>query len=90
MARKLTRKQAEAIMTELRTVYTGYLTGWDGGDLALVQDWQYPNEPRDWAIVWEEGPTGWAYEFCKHYNAQPGAHFTEPYSGWALCLYPNT
>lgn len=85
----LTRPQAEAIFAEVKEFYANYLKGWDGGDLRLSQDWDYPDDgPRDWAIVWEEGPDGWTYYFCEHYNAQPNAMFTEPYSGWALCLYP--
>lgn len=85
---KVTKAQAEQVMAEVREFHRHILSDGGEGDLRLVQGWDYPDQPRDWAIVWEEGPYAWAYEFTRHHNAMPDRPFTEPYDGWAICIYP--
>jgi hypothetical protein len=54
----------------------------------LIRDWDYPDSgPRDWAIVWEEGPDDWAINVSHADVFDRSRVFAEPYNGWALCLY---
>lgn len=98
--RELTQEQAEAALAQVaawlgRRGYGGpngepAPTGRDAAYRAegpmLVMDWDWPSRPTP-TVILEGGPYDWAIEAAWSIDV-PGV-FAEPYSGWALCLYPD-
>ena len=54
----------------------------------LVMDWDWPGSPTP-AIILEGGPYDWAVACCAAVQAAVPGVYVEPYSGWALCVYPE-
>ena len=50
----------------------------------LIKDWDWIGAPG-WTIVWEEGPYDWAIGT----GLRNDTYWTEPYAGWALCVWPR-
>lgn len=56
----------------------------------LIRDWDWPSAGETPSIILEGGPYDWAIEAGAQLLAamnELGIH-CEPYSGYALCLYP--
>jgi hypothetical protein len=53
----------------------------------LVMDWDWPSSGPTPTILLEGGPYDWAIEI--DLNDKALGVFTEPYAGYALCIYPE-
>lgn len=83
MAKKVTKAQAEKVERIVRKHY-----GAESG-LVLVMDWDWPSSGPTPTLIWEGGPHDWAIEMSELlHDSEDCPLFVEPYSGWALCLYP--
>ena len=62
-----------------------------GPELRMAWDW--PSSGSTPAVILEGGPEEWAVVCCGWVQDRLDERgipvFVEPYSGWALCLYPN-
>ena len=58
----------------------------------LNREWDWPNSPTP-TVLLEGGPDAWAINVShdETVRAQMREHgvYAEPWSGWALCLYPE-
>lgn len=58
----------------------------------LWMEWDWPGEPTP-SVILEGGPYDWAMDAAWDVNEQARAAGipvrVEPYSGWALCIYPE-
>jgi hypothetical protein len=61
----------------------------NGTDLALRMDWDWPSGGPTPSIIWEGGPYDWAMDLSFDVSDAIAGIWAEPYSGWALCLYPD-
>lgn len=61
----------------------------NNSDLSLKMDWDWPTGGPTPAIIWEEGPYDWAMGLSFTVSDAIAGVFAEPFSGWALCLYPD-
>lgn len=98
--RKVTRRDAEKVLAGVRRAYRPYLrAGYN--EPMLVRNWRFfDGPPVPYAIVWEGGPFEWTMhvpfggrdeEFGGTIPAidVPDGIYTEPYTGWALGIYPS-
>lgn len=60
MKTALTRETAEKVLKQVTTKYAAYIEA--GYEPKLIQDWDWVGH-TPWAIIWEEGPDEWAYNF---------------------------
>lgn len=71
---------------------TGSRAAYRGLGPELRMDWDWPSTPTP-AVILEGGPYDWAIVCCgwvqDRLNERGIPVFVEPYSGWALCAYPN-
>lgn len=71
---------------------TGRDAAYRGLGPELRMDWDWPSTPTP-AVILEGGPYDWAIVCCAWVQDRLDERgirvFVEPYSGWALCAYPN-
>lgn len=57
----------------------------------LRMDWDWPGSPTP-SVILEGGPYDWAvecsFDIQRSLDERGIAAYVEPYSGWALCIYP--
>lgn len=72
---------------------TGSRAAYRGLGPELRMDWDWPSSGPTPAVILEGGPYDWAVVCCGWVQDRLDERgipvFVEPYSGWALCLYPN-
>ena len=61
MTKRVTKRQAEAVLRAVQKQYAGWVE--EGYGPKLVMDWRYLSDEGQPAIVWEEGPYEWSYRF---------------------------
>lgn len=98
-ARKVTRKQAEAVLKAIKEQFHTYIGCDPDPNLpVLVMDFDYLGYGPRPTVVWEEGPYEWAiHAFDEHRDPEWGwtiqGHekvdgvWTEPMTSWALSIY---
>lgn len=87
----VTKQQAEKVFSNFKSKYKDYPAF---EEATLVKNWQYVGwrngqadyyEPVPYAIVWEAGPSEWAY---RSYSEVPGVN-AEAFTTWALAIYED-
>lgn len=72
---------------------TGPEAAYKGDGPQLVMDWDWGISGPNPTILLEGGPYDWALDSCpwvqKQLDKAGVKVFVEPYSGWALSLYPS-
>lgn len=97
MSASVTREDAEAVLQAI--VKQFHAEAYDDLGPKLLMEWDWPTGGPTPTIVWEEGPYEWTMLAVhggvdQEYGGTvpaveiPATVFVEPYSGWALCLYP--
>lgn len=69
---------------------TGVEAAHNGAGPMLLMDWDWPGGPTP-TVLLEGGPYDWAIEVGEAIRDRCDAIgvWCEPYSGWALCVYPK-
>lgn len=97
MTAKITKRQADAVLTLVRKQFAGWLNEGDEGP-KLIPDFDWSGTGPGPAIVWEEGPFEWVFlvqggedefGFTLPERTAPAGTFLEPITGWALGIYPT-
>lgn len=93
----VTQRRAEKVLAQVKEVFAPWVEDGDGPTLNM--EWDWPSSGPTPTILWEGGPYDWAMLFPHGGRAEfgfkvkevtlPKGIFAEPYSGWALCLYPD-
>jgi hypothetical protein len=90
MARNATKRQAEAVLAQVRVRYKAHWQGDpefgipDETGPVLLENWDWVGLVR-WAIVWEEGPYEWAIDFSPTIKGVYG----EAITSWSLGVFPT-
>jgi len=88
---KVTKSRAEKALREvarqLGNVPTGREAAQYGDGPELVMDWDWPGEPTPTILLESSSFAEWVFEIDTRALAKFGI-FAEPYSSYALCLYP--
>lgn len=84
MITKVTKKQAEQALAQIKKQYKGYWV--DEMDAPkLIKEFSWTSSVVDYAIAWESGPYEWVHSACQKIQVE-GLEF-EPYTSWALAIY---
>lgn len=85
MSTKVTRKQAEAVLADIKATYASYITApTDGPQLRTNDHEELPT--GCWSIDWEEGPTDWTLDYSQARSGQ--GQLLEPINHIILGVYP--
>jgi len=96
---KVTKRDAERVLAAVKKAYGAWIMEGDRGPV-LMKDYAAWNSPAPYAVVWEEGPFEWTFNFpfggieeefgsnvADVSAAIPKAVFCEAMTSWCLGIY---